>query len=171
MDTIGLVLRVVHIALGVFWAGAAVMLASFILPAVRSLGPDGGRFVERMMGPGRFGLYMTLAGTVTALTGVVLLFTESGGNLRTWLLSEYGLSILVGSVAGLLAFVYGIAVNAPTARRLASLAGSLRASGGPPAPGSAEEMQRLQRRLTKAGNIVAVLLAIAVLGMAAAHAL
>ena len=168
-DTLDLALRVVHIGFGVFWAGAAVMLAAFIEPAIKALGPDGGRFMERMVGPGRFGLFMSSSGALTAATGVVMLFTESGGGLGTWLSSGYGLSIVVGSILGLLAFAAGIGLNAPASIKLAKLAETIGRSGGPPSPEQIGQMKELQERLHRVGILAAVLAMGSVIAMAAAH--
>lgn len=40
--------RLIHIGSGVFWAGAAVMIAAFLEPTVRAAGPEGGRFMQRL---------------------------------------------------------------------------------------------------------------------------
>jgi hypothetical protein len=48
MDVYGLSLRVIHIGCGVFWTGAAIYQAAFVLPAAQSLGPEGGRFMQRL---------------------------------------------------------------------------------------------------------------------------
>lgn len=168
-DLLPLGLRVVHIGFGVFWAGTAVMLAAFIEPAIKALGPDGGRFMQRMVGPGRFGLYMTGSGFLTTATGIIMLFTEAGGGLATWMASGYGLSIAGGSLAGVLAFAAGVGLNAPASIRLAKLAERIEASGGPPSDEEKRQILALQSRLHRVGILAAVLSTLSVVGMAAAH--
>ena len=40
-----ILLRLIQIGAGVFWAGAAVMTAAFVEPAVRGSAPEGGKFM------------------------------------------------------------------------------------------------------------------------------
>jgi len=168
-DPSGLVVRVVHIFCGVFWAGAALMLAGFVEPVVKALGLEGGKFMQRLMGPGRFGLYMTAAGLLTVLSGIAMLVRGSGGHLESWFASGYGHTIMTGSVAGLIAFVWGLSVNAPAAARLAALAREMQSAGGPPKAEQLADVSRLQHRLHTGGIVSAVLLTISVLAMAAAR--
>lgn len=168
-DLTGLVIRVVHILCGVFWAGAAIMLAGFIEPAVKSLGPDGGRFVQRMMGPGRFGVFMTLASLLVVLSGLIMLWDGSFARMGDWFASGYGRTIIVGSIAGFVAMLAGLGVNAPVAARIARLSVEIESAGVPPKPEQLEQIARLQRRLHVAGIASAVLLAFTVVAMAAAH--
>lgn len=168
-DPLGLFVRVAHIYCGVFWAGAGIMLAAFIEPAVGALGPHGGKFMQRLMGPGRFGLFMTAAALVTAGTGVTLLWFGAGANWARWWASADGQAIVIGSVAGLVALIGGLAVNAPTAGRLARIAHEVEAAGTPPRDDQVAEMARLQKRLHAATIVSAVLLTVSVVAMAAAH--
>jgi len=146
-----------------------MMIAGFIEPAVRALGPDGGKFIQRMMGPGRFPVYMTSAGFVTVLSGLAMLWMGSGARVGDWLASGSGRSIVLGSVAGLVAMAIGLSVNAPTAKRMAGLSKEMQAKGGPPSDEQRAELGVLQKRLHIAGRVSALLLMLSVVAMAAAH--
>ncbi len=168
-DPLGLTVRVAHILCGVFWAGAGIMLAAFIEPALGALGPQSGKFMQRLMGPGRLGVFMTGAAFVTAGTGFTLLWFGSGTNWARWWATGDGRVILLGSAAGLAALVVGLAVNAPTAGRLARIGREIEAAGGSPQEAQVAEISRLQHRLQIAGIVSAAFLALSVIGMAAAH--
>jgi hypothetical protein len=168
-EQVGLILRVVHIFCGVFWAGAAIMLAGFIEPALGALGPEGGKFMQRMMGPGRFGLHMTTAGLLTTASGLAMWWLGSGGEVATWLASGYGRAIATGSVPGLIGLVSGLTVNALTAARLPRIGREVQSAGGPPGADQFAEISRQQRRLHLAGPASAFLLGLSVVAMAAAH--
>jgi uncharacterized membrane protein len=168
-DPLGLILRIAHIFCGMFWAGAAIMLAAFIGPAIRALGPTGGKFMERLMGPGRFGLYMTVASLITVATGLATMGLRSGGSHAMWLASGHGRTIIIGSVAGLVALVSGLAVDAPAAARLARIGREIEGAGGPPRDDHLAEMSRLRSRLHTAELVSAILLSISVIAMAAAR--
>jgi hypothetical protein len=168
MSVYMVLLRLVHIGAGVFWAGAAVMVAAFIEPAVRASGPEGGRFMRRLVEQQRFSFFMSLAALLTALSGILLYWPVSGHLSLAWITSGPGLTLTIGSVAGLSAFAIGTAVNGPTARQIAAVGQEMQAAGGPPGPAQLETMRTLQARLRKAGVVDALLLAIAVAGMAIA---
>lgn len=47
-------LRLIHIVCGLFWVGAALVLAWFVLPVAQRLGSAGDRFVGALMVTSRF---------------------------------------------------------------------------------------------------------------------
>jgi uncharacterized membrane protein len=162
-------LRLIHIGSGVFWAGAAVMIAAFIEPTVRASGPEGGRFMQRLVEQRRFSTFMTLAALLNAVSGPLLYWTVSGHLQVSWITSGPGLTLTIGSVAGLVAFVLGLTVNGPTAKQIAALGQEMQTAGEPPSPAQMAKMQTLQEKLRRAGILDAVLLGIAVAGMAIAR--
>jgi uncharacterized membrane protein len=169
MDAILLVLRVLHILAGVFWAGAAFMMAGFVQPAVQAAGPEGGKFMQALVQRSRFSVVMAVAAFVTVLCGILLFGPVSGGSPGSWLSSGRGASIGIGSLAGLAAFVVGFAIQSRASMRMAALGKEIQAAGGKPTPGQAAAMQSAQATISRGGQIGAVLLVICVLGMAAAR--
>jgi hypothetical protein len=168
-DVLMLVFRVLHIAIGAFWVGGVLMLAGFIEPAVRSLGPDGGKFMQHLMRQRRLGMWLIGAGDVTVLTG--LAFLGHGIVSEVWRASAYGQALMFGSACGLVAIAIGHAVNLPASKKLVALGGAVQESGGPPTPDQAAEMARLQGRLRMGIRVGAVLLTATVVAMAAARQL
>ncbi len=168
MNVLMILLRLVHIGAGVFWAGAAVMIAAFVEPAVKESGPEGGRFMQRLVRGQRLSTYMSLSSLATALSGLILYWPVSGHLSVQWLTSGPGLTLTIGSVAGLLAFAIGSLVNGPTAGKIAALGQEMQAAGGPPNPAQVAAMGSLQTRMRTAGIVDAALLGIAVAGMAIA---
>jgi len=77
--------------------------------------------------------------------------------------------LALSSVAAILAVVTGGVVQRPMATRLQVLAGEVQGSGAPPRPAQMGEMQRLQRRITRISLWIALLLIVAVVGMASAR--
>ena len=64
-------IRVVHILVGVIWAGSAIFLAAVLDPRLRALGPDVHRRVtEALYVPVRF--VLEGGGAVTILVGIAL---------------------------------------------------------------------------------------------------
>jgi uncharacterized membrane protein len=168
MDAITIVLRLIHIFAGVFWAGSTLTLAGFVEPAARAAGPEGARFIQRLAGQTRFTFFAGLAAPLTILAGLALYWRDSG--LRPeWILTPSGLGFTVGGLAGIIAFVLGFAVMAPTSGQVAALGKEMQAAGGPPNPAQVTKMQALQEKLHNGGIWEAVLLAIAVIAMATAR--
>ena len=112
---------------------------------------------------------MSAAGLLTALSGLSLLWLGSGGELRMWLGSGYGKAILTGSATGLAGLIWGLAVNAPTAARLAKVGREIQSASEPPGAVQLAEMSRLQKRLSTGGLLSALLLGLSLVAMAAAH--
>jgi uncharacterized membrane protein len=164
-----LVLRVIHILCGVYWAGALLFVATFLEPSVRAAGPDGAKVMQGIM-QRRFLDIMPAVALVTILTGLELYRKLSGGFDPTWMGSAYGASITGGAVAALVAFAIGVGVMRPAAKRVGPLAQSAQGlPEGSEREACLAEVQRLRRRSAIAGRWVATLLAVAVIGMAAAR--
>ena len=162
-------MRLIHVVAGVAWAGGAFMLAGFVEPSARALGPDGGKFMQRLAGPGRLPVYLSLVGILTVLSGVYLYVVRSGGLRAGWITSGEGLALTIGGIAGLIAAAVGILIPGRVTGQMAQLGREIQAAGGPPSPAQAAQMQALQRQLALGGRVTALLLVIAVIGMAIAE--
>lgn len=169
MDATMVILRVIHIVSGVFWAGATFFLVGFLQRAVAESGPEGGRVMQRLTSQRRFQLAMPVAAGLTILSGLALYGRVSAGFQLAWITSGTGLVLALSGVAAILAVVIGGVVQRPMATRLQALAGGVQASGAPPTPAQMKEMQRLQRRLGTISLWIALLLIVAVVGMASAR--
>ena len=66
------VLRLIHIVGGVLWVGAVALMTSFVVPAVRSAGAQGGRVMQELMQRRRLPFYMNVVAGLTMLSGLVL---------------------------------------------------------------------------------------------------
>jgi hypothetical protein len=169
MDSTTLItLRAVHVLAGAFWVGAALMMVAFIAPTVRALGPDGARFMQRLVGASRFPAAMGIAGMLATLAGVALLWPVSGGLQRAWLASPGGAVLALSGLVGVAAFGVGLAVNKPTAAALSALGDAVERQGAP-TPEQAARIDALQRRLARGSLWGTALLVAATLGMAAAR--
>lgn len=163
------ILRLVHIFSGVLWAGWAFSLSAFVEPASRAAGPEGGKFMQSLAGKTRVIPTMAIAPPLASLSGLLIYWRSSGGLDGNWIASGPGLALTLGSLAGILAFVLGLAYNRPIAQRLAELSRQLQTAGGPPSPTQMAALQGHQTRLRKAGLLVAVLLAVTVVTMSVAR--
>src|SRR2546430_16948757 len=105
VDATMILLRVIHILSGVFWAGATFFLVGFLQPVVAASGPEGGRLMQRLTSQKRFQMAMPVAAGVTILSGLALYGRGSPGVLIAWINSGAGLGLALGSVTAVLAGV------------------------------------------------------------------
>ncbi len=163
------VLRSFHVVAGGFWLGAVLYNAAFLLPATRAAGPAGGQVMKEIVQVRRLPRFMNGAVLITLLTGLALFWWASSGFTGAWFTTGVGIGWSLGGGFAIATALLGQLVNAPTARKFGALAASAQAAGGPPAPETLVEMQRLQMRLYRATVLGAVLLVFATSFMAAAR--
>jgi uncharacterized membrane protein len=159
-----IVLRLLHILCGVFWAGAAIYLAAFIAPAVRALGPDGGKFMQKLARTNNLPLVMTFASTVTVITGILLLWELSGGFQIEWMTTKHGLVLNTGALLTVIAYLEGLMIIRPTVSKLNALTMQL-AGGGPPSSEQLQLLNSYRQKIFTGNTIAAILLAITVIAM------
>ena len=159
------ILRLLHIVFGVFWAGSALFFAFILQPRLRNLGPavQGpvmGALVP-VMGPALIG-----SAVVTIVAGVTLALRMRWGHLDTFLASGWGWAMLIGFVAAIGALSTGVTTIA-LANRMIGLGKNI--EGRAPSPEEASELQRLAGRLPRLARSTAVMVLIAIGTMASAR--
>ncbi len=164
MQFILIILRLVHIVAGAFWAGSALLIALVLLPGVRRAGPGG----ERHLPMAAISQAMGLAALLTTAAGLLLygLVSRFAGG---WIVSPLGIGLTLGSLAGLAAFLLGLLSTGPTSQKLGTLAGQIGAAGGPPRPEQAAELARLQAKLATSSTVSTILTTAALMLMAVAR--
>jgi hypothetical protein len=168
-DWILLLLRVTHVLAGVLWAGTVVLIAGFIEPVARSLGPDGGRFMQGLTRGRHLPTYLTVASLLTVGSGLALYWRASGGLHWAWVQSGPGITFAIGGLVAIAAWLLGHFVNSPTAKRIGVVAESIQKGGGPPSPDQMGELSLLQARLRLAVRVGAVALTLSTVTMAVAR--
>jgi uncharacterized membrane protein len=165
-------LRLVHILAGIFWVGATLVLAAFLMPAARAVGPGAGALMSQLMQRQRLQLWMNVAMTLAILAGFALYGLDSrmsGGGFGR---SATGMTLALGGLFAIAAAGVGGAMIKPTGRKLGEIAErmqqALRGGGGPPADLVAEA-QPLQRKMQRALTIMSVLLVLSATTMAIAR--
>ena len=147
MDIYVLVLRLLHIFGGVFWAGGTFLLVGYIEPTVRATGPEGGKFMQRFAGQSGFSPAMSVAAVANVIAGLLLYWRDSGGLQLVWVTTNAGLAFTIGGLAGLAAAVVGFAITGSASNQLAQVGKEIAAAGGPPAPEKLAQMQALQSKI------------------------
>ena len=171
MALLRILLRLIRIFAGVFWAGGTFMVVGFLYPAVKASGPEGQRFMQRLVQQQKYSLYISLAAVLSALAGLVLYWRDSGGLRIGWITTGLGLALTIGSLAGIVTLLLGFVVTRPTSEGLAARGQEIQAGSKPPTPEQMARIQGLQKRLSQALIWSTVLLAIAVAGMSVARSL
>jgi uncharacterized membrane protein len=162
-------LRLIHILVGVFWAGAAFFVATILLPSIRAAGPAGGPVMRQIVGVRKFPVIATYAGLLTVVSGGFMYWHNISISHGTWAKSVPGMTYGIGALAALVTMGIGGMIMAPTARKVGELGAAMAAAAGPPNPTQAGEMQALQARLQFGTRIGAVFLCITVITMAVAR--
>jgi hypothetical protein len=169
MDPVVIFLRVIHIVCGVYWAGTIFFVATLLQPAVTEAGPEGGKVMQALMRR-RYLDIMPAVAILTILAGLDLYRRASGNFSQDWIASAHGLTLTVGSLAAIVAFVIGVSVMRPAARRVGPLVqGAQDLPEGTERDARLAEAAGLRRRTAVALRWVAALLAVAVVGMAVAR--
>jgi hypothetical protein len=163
------ILRVLHILGGMFWVGVAIFIAAFLGPSLRAAGPAGGAVMAQLTQVRRLPLWMMLAMSVTLIAGFLLYWANARTGGSAWLGSGPGRTFGLGGLLALAGGVLGMAVTAPTGRKLGALGAALAAAGRAPTPEELGTLQMLQRRLATAATAVAVLVSLATVAMAVAR--
>lgn len=162
--TLLIILRLIHISTGVFWAGSTMYLSWFITPAVQAAGPGGGKFMQQLARTNRLPAVMTISSFLNVISGIWLLWILSEGFQLSWLSTTHGLILLTGSLLGIFAFLEGLFVTRPTAMKMNELS-RLLGSGAPPSAEQLQQLEALRNKIVGATKLAAYLLAMAVVAM------
>jgi len=169
MNSIYLIIRVLHVLCAALWLGVAVFSALFLTPAAGDLGPDGMKVMIALRKRG-FVAYVPIIATITLVTGVWLFWRFTAGFSAEVSRSHAGRAFSLGAAFGLAAFIVGgavLSVSLAKAVRMSTEAASL-----PEGRDRAERLSRaaaLRRRAAGAGQLVSVLLIVATVLMAVAR--
>ena len=157
------ILRLLHIVFGVFWAGSAIFFAFILQPRLMRLGPA-------IQGPVMAALVPVMSkaligsAVITIVAGITLAFRVRPA--ETWFDTGWGWAILIGFVASIGAISSGITLTVKAHRMIALNAGI---QGREPTQEEASELQRLSVRLPRLGRATAFMVIFAIGAMASAR--
>ena len=163
-----IVLRLIHIFGGIFWAGGIALLVGFILPAQLVMGRGAMPFMQELMMRRRLRAYVTIAMILTLLSGLAMYARLAITTHGQWPGSNTGKVVGIGALAAIIAGGIGGSVGASTARKMSQLGARIHA-GDPPTDEQAAEAEAIISRLRNALRIVALLLIIAIAAMGSAR--
>ena len=114
-------LRLVHIVLGVFWAGTMFFFVLFLEPSLRSLGPDGGKVMIKLFERGYMKV-LPIVAILTVLSGLWMMWIVSSGFEPAWMGSRLGMALSTGGTLAIVAVIIGIVVVRPAGVRIWAIA-------------------------------------------------
>lgn len=164
-----IVLRLIHIICGVFWAGTVMSFAWFVLPAQKALGPPGMTFIQELMVRQRLRAFVIGAMMLTILSGLTMYIRTAVMTHGQWTSSTNGIVLGIGGVAAIFAGGIGGGVVGSIGKKMMALGGQIQAAGGTPTEAQRGAMEVLQSRGVLAFRVTAVLVLIAVSAMASAR--
>ena len=163
-----LVLRLIHIAAGTFWVGAVFTFFLFVQPAAMAVGPGATPFTYQLMHHRRLPIVILGSAATTVLAGIWLLVITSNGLDPDLLFHEARLGYTVGGVVAILTFGVGALYVFPRTRTVERTLGTLLAEARPPMPEEQANLARAGGEARRAGWLVIIGLAVAVVSMATA---
>ncbi len=166
MDTPLVILRVIHILAGVYWAGAVFLTVTFLMKAMADAGPAGGQVMGALI-KRRFFDTLPAVALVTVLSGIELFRKASSGFSAAWLGSPTGVGLSIGAVAGILALAMGGLVGRPATLQAVALMGQAMSVSDEKEKGALiAQAGQLRERGAGAIRMAAYLLLVSVLAMA-----
>jgi uncharacterized membrane protein len=168
MDVTMVLLRLLHVGLGVFWVGTMIFNAAFLGPSVRDAGPDGAKVMAGIM-QRRFMDIMPIVALITVLSGLWLYWKASGGLQPAYVHSAPGITFAVGGVLGIIAYAVGITVVRPSMMNAVRLGPTVAQASPAERDALAARVQAYRARAMGAGKVVAVLLGLAAAAMGVAR--
>lgn len=162
------ILRFIHIVLGVLWVGGLFALSVIVLPGMMKLGiPADG--LMRTLNARKFPQIMMAFGGLTVLAGLTMMYLLSHGNEQVFFSSHFGRTLSLGGLCAILGLVVGGAVTRPAVEKMGRIGADLQAN--PPKGDDPRKAQiaALQQRVASSSKLVVVLLLIAVTCMAIAR--
>ena len=164
-----IVLRLLHIITGVFWAGAVFFAVSFLFGSIRDAGPAGNAVARQLIGVRQYPKKIFVIALIAVLSGFALYSQNISISDGAFARSRAGMVYGLGGVASMLTLVLGMIVMTPTSTKMGKLGAAIQAGGGTPTPEQAAELARLQGKMTMGSRIAATLLLFTVVTMAIAR--
>jgi uncharacterized membrane protein len=162
-------LRLVHILSGIFWAGSAIFTAFFLMPALRDAGTGAGPIMAGLERR-RLMTWLPVSALLTMMSGLAMIWIISNGQIGLYARSGPGRIFTMAGGLAILAFMIALVTVRPTMVKAGKLAMQL--------PSLTDDATRsrlnselvvLRRRGAMMSAAVTALLLVAAAGMAVAR--
>ena len=165
MHTELLILRVLHVVGAVLWAGTAMFVSFFLLPAMGMAGPAGAPVMGALVTRRLFVIVPSVA-VITMLAGLRLLWLISDGYGAAFFASRSGMTYATGTIASIVAFTIFVTVNRPALGRMGHLQQQLAQAPETDRAPLMAQLSAVRGRAGAASRAIALLLTIAAITMA-----
>lgn len=145
MSTEILILRLIHILGGIFWLGAGLFSAVFLMPSVAAARMNPGPLFAELERR-RYFVLLPIVAILTMLSGIRLLAITSGGFHEAYFATAQGLAYASGGASSLVAFAVSMVVSRPSNQRAAQLQANVPDLAGERLSAVQAEIARLRRR-------------------------
>jgi putative copper export protein len=154
-------LRILHIVLGIFWAGTYIFATFILLPQLKKLGraieQPAMKAILRVTSPVMMVVSLAVLGTGIAMV------VRARLPVSTYFSTGWGLAMFIAFIAVVIAIIIGFSVLAPTGSRMEKL--GRRIEGREPTEDENIELEQLSRRITTFDRVNFSLVIIATLAM------
>jgi hypothetical protein len=161
MDWTIIILRVLHVGGGLFWAGAGLTMGLFVQPTAQAQGRAGGELMQRLMGESGLGRAMGISAIAALGSGIALYWIDYGEVVP---FNASMAAFAVGGLAALIVWLATVTISLPAGRQMTALAEQ--AGRGEDVGG---EMARLGSRLRRTGQVSMWLMIVTIVSMAIAR--
>lgn len=154
-------LRIVHIALGIFWAGTVIFTTFILFPQLKKLGPaiehPVMKAIMRVTSP-----TMMVCSVVVLGTGITMVL-RAQLPVSVFFSTGWGISMFIAFIAIVIVLIVGFGILAPSGARMEKLGRSF--EGRQPTAEETEGMGRLTRRIATADRFNFVFIVIVTIAM------
>jgi uncharacterized membrane protein len=170
--TLMALMRLVHILAGIFWVGATLFLAGFLVPAIQAVGPSARPVMSQLMQQRRLQLWINISMSLAILAGLVLFAMDSKASGGGFGRSGMGIMLSIGALLAIAAAGVSGAMSKPASTKLGELAQRMddaQRGGAAPSADLVAQAAPLQAKLARALNIMSWLLVLSAATMAIAR--
>jgi len=160
MAILMIILRLLHVVCGIYWAGSTFLIATHITPTVKAIAPDGQKFMAHLSGKANISNWLGITATLTFLSGATMYFLNFQSKYPPN--TGQGIAILLGAILGTLSWGHGATAQRKAILTMQNLGMQIASQGKPPTPEQAAEMGMLSGKVERNGQILAVMLGITV---------
>jgi len=162
-------LRILHVLSAMFWVGALLFNAFFLLPAITASGPSAGPVMAALQKRGMM-ITLPIVGVLTILSGFTMLWLLSGGAIGAYAATRVGRVFTMAGGFAFIAFVFGMVVARPAGMAVGKLAREIATAGDAKQRETLQQrLAAMQRRVAWSSTLVTVLVLAAAVGMAVAR--
>ena len=101
-----LILRLLHIGFGIFWAGSVLTFALFVIPSVKASGPEGAKIMQQI-GKRGYPVAAMISAIISITAGILLIAKLSNGFQHEWFANTYARALTTGGAMAIIAFIIG----------------------------------------------------------------